>query len=108
MIEAIIFKLSPILGGRSEVCETDLMEVLGHMCIIKKTEEAEREAKSFDYYIHYKTLEMFHPVDKKDAETLKKRKMFAESLMPESMKKVGKTPTPPPSKKLMWDHEKEE
>lgn len=96
------------MGSRSEVLALSLMEALGHMCMLKDEEEAERERKDLDYYIRYKTLEVFHPVDRKDAETANARRKFEESLTPRSMKKGNKQLAPPKPKEFKWDFEDKE
>lgn len=86
MIEAIIFKLSPILGGRSEVCETDLMEVLGHMCIIKKTEEAKHKEDQMNRYLDFLSRIHSHPPQSK--EQAQARREFDMKIKPAEIAKL--------------------
>lgn len=89
----MIHKLSPLLGGRSEVMKLTLMEALGHMCMLKEKEKAEEIKEASDRYIHFLSMMYAHPTD--DKKMAEGRREFVDSLR-------AKLPKPPP-KKYEWN-----
>lgn len=86
---SIIFRLSPILGGRSEVLNTPVEEALPYLDMEKK----DKEAKRLDLF----SLIFFAGNSKVEG---KDRKKFFESIKP---KESGKKLLGNPSKKMEWD-----
>lgn len=97
MHEAIIYKLSPLLGGRSEVLSTDLMEALGHMCISKDEEEARNKKDEVDRYINFLSMVHSHPTEGKEA--ARAREEFMKMIKPKD-KNTQRTEKP-----FEWDHD---
>jgi len=82
-----------------------LMEALGHMCMLKDREEAERDAKEMDIYINYQALRLSHPTTKEDKSGVQAREEFLKSITPRRFKK-NQAPAKP--KEYKWDFEKKE
>lgn len=60
MLETLIFKLSPILGGRSEVLETPLYEALGILELSKRSEAQKRLDDYYNLYFANPMIEVKH------------------------------------------------
>lgn len=88
--ELIIYRLSPILGGRSEVLETPVIEALNYLTFEKESREAERMEK---FQMAY-----FGGNSKVDA---KARKKFYDSIKPSSS---GGKVLNNPGKQMDWDY----
>jgi hypothetical protein len=48
LAETIVFRLSPVLGSRSEVLRTPFLELLAHMIILNDQEEIQRYTNFMD------------------------------------------------------------
>lgn len=88
--DLIIFRLSPILGGRSEVLDTPVDEALNHLAF----EKQERENKRLESF----QLLMFGANSKTDP---KARKKYYDKIKP---KEAGGRILNNPNKKLEWDY----
>ncbi|AUO14801.1 hypothetical protein [Priestia megaterium] len=78
----MIYKLSPILGGRSEVAKLSLMEALGHMCLLKDEEEAKRDEKEIERFINFRSMQFARPVDEKDVDKKRALQEFERQITP--------------------------
>lgn len=87
---SMIFRLSPILGGRSEVLNTPIIEALSYLDMERK----DKEAKKMDLF----SMIFFGANDKVDG---KARKKYYDSIRP---KESGRKILGNPSKKLEWDY----
>jgi hypothetical protein len=87
--ELIIYRLSPILGGRSEVLETPVIEALSYLDM----ERGERERSKLDKfnYLYFGANSNVDP---------KARKKFFDTIRP---KESGGKLLNNPAKKLEWD-----
>lgn len=81
----MIFKLSPILGSRSEVLETYLLEALHHLILIQDKEKEDEEYKRMERQIHFLSLKHSRPFQEQPKPSEKReREQFIESLFGES------------------------
>jgi hypothetical protein len=71
MAEVIIFRLSSVLGGRSEVMETPFIELLAHIEMLNDKERADRLSQF---------MNMFYANPMTD---MNARKNYVNSIMPE-------------------------
>jgi hypothetical protein len=90
--ELIIYRLSPILGGRSEVLETPVLEALSYLDM----EKQERENKKLETF----QLLLFGANSRIDP---KARKKYYDKIKP---KQPGGRLLNNPSKALEWDYSK--
>lgn len=97
----IIYRLSPLLGGRSEVLKLTLMEALGHMCLLKDKDEIERKEKEYERYLHFLSMFHSHPIDSDNTEAKRAREEFFEMIKPKQENQLA-----PPTKEYKWDYEK--
>lgn len=86
MEEAIIHRLSPELGGRSEVLAISLMEALGHMCMLKDKEEAKHKEDKMNRYLDFLARIHSHPPQSK--EQAQARKEFDMKIKPAEIAKL--------------------
>lgn len=86
----IVFRLSPILGGRSEVLETPVLEALSYLDMEK--EEKERDRLERFHFLFFGANSKVSP---------KARKSFYEGIKP---KKAGKKLLDNPNKKMEWNY----
>lgn len=91
----MIFKLSPLLGGRSEVLKLSLLEALGHMCILKDEEEAKEKREHADRYFSFISKLYSHPPESLNEKMRKGQTEFFEELR----SKLPSAPTP----QFDWD-----
>ncbi|QFG05425.1 tail assembly chaperone [Bacillus phage 031MP002] len=70
--DILIFQLSPILGGRSEVLDAPFVELLSHFQMLKERQENER-------YLNFLSMHYSNPMSDN-----KGRKEFLKSITPES------------------------
>jgi hypothetical protein len=74
--------LSPLLGGRSEVRATPLVELLKHMELLLQKEEAEGKKEITERWISFLSTHYAHPFSDS-----KGRKKFMEVIKPEDVSK---------------------
>jgi hypothetical protein len=88
--ELIIYRLSPILGGRSEVLETPVIEALSYLDM----ERSEREREKLDRFnfLYFGANSNVEP---------KARKKFFDTIRP---KESGGKLLNNPNKRLEWDY----
>lgn len=55
-IATLIFKLSPVLGSRSEVLKTDMEEALEHLLLVRYEEENEINRTKENQLVSYKSM----------------------------------------------------
>lgn len=82
----MIYKLSPILGGRSEVAKLSLMEALGHMCLLKDEEENKKNVAEMNRYLEF--LAMVHANPPQDNKQAKAREAFERNIKPKAIQKM--------------------
>lgn len=90
--ELIVYRLSPILGGRSEVLETPVLEALNYLAM----ERQERESRRLEQF----HLLFFGANSRVDP---KQRKKFYDKIKP---RETGGRLLGNPHKKLEWDFSK--
>lgn len=72
MSEILIFRLSPILGGRSEVLAAPFLELLAHLEMVKEKENNDR-------FSHFMNMFYANPMTNQAA-----RKKYVNDIKPES------------------------
>ena len=78
----MIYRLSPLLGGRSEVLETPILEAL-HLLILQNQErEQKAKEREVEGFLDYLKLVHSHPLQTDDEEAVKSRDRFIESIRP--------------------------
>ncbi len=73
----IIFRLSPRLGGRSEVLKAKLIELLKYMEFEKEEEEAKIQKEKMDRWFNFMSMLHAHPMSDKQA-----RKKYMDLIDP--------------------------
>jgi hypothetical protein len=88
----IIYALSPVLGGRSEVLETPVLEALEYLVYEKKKKQREKLERF--QYLFFGANSNVDP---------KARKKFYDEIRPKDGSGGGKV-LGNPTKKMEWDH----
>lgn len=103
MIEAFVFKLGQPLGGRREVIDAPVVELLEYMSMKIKQEEQEAEKEQAKMWINYLTAVFTQPSfgGKEDPQFARSRKEFVDSIMPQKKEPVKELNGP--AKVYEWD-----
>lgn len=99
--EAFIFRLSEPLGGRSEVVNTKMVELLKHMDMSVQKDEQKEQSERVKMWINYLSMVHAQPLpEKATAQAKKNRDDFIKSMQPEQPKLETK------AKVYDWDFER--
>lgn len=82
-MEAFIFRLGGVLGGRKEVIQTPARELLKFMSLTLEQQEMEAEREKARVYLNYLANVYAQPsMGKEDAQIKQGRKEFLDSITP--------------------------
>lgn len=90
----MIFTLSPILGGRTEVLRTPFTEALQHLLYHREREENKREAEEARIWLDFLSRMNSHPFAPEQ-----NRKSFMQSIEPKKQNSGSADATPQPEYK---------
>lgn len=105
----IIFEVSPVVGGRSELMDVTIEEAFGLMCMVKDRREFEQDEKEIERYIHYRSMQFARPTDEKDTEGKRAREQFEKQITPRKFRNsAGGNKKLRTLQDYKWDFEKKD
>lgn len=98
----MIYKLSPIVGGRSEVINTPFVDCLGYLIAVFETQEQKANEEKQRLYLDHISRMLAKP-ESKEAE--KQNKKFMKEINPDNKETLGepKQHEMVGDQKLEWD-----
>ncbi|NMK92079.1 hypothetical protein [Staphylococcus capitis] len=101
--DTLVYKLSPILGGRKEVLETPFVDCLGYLIAEFEKEDQRANNEAQRLYLNHISRMLSKPESK---EAQKQNDKFMKQINPDNIKPIGNEPKQHEmvgNKKLEWD-----